>query len=157
MATPPPSAMPRTVPFWLPGHPRWNTLWLGVKYGLYLSVLWFVLAYVLNAMKAFDGEPPFMFHILSWQVLRLLVLHPMLEELLFRNVFLRLLEWRLAPHWANVVQAFCFALLHDASAEGPWFYWAFMAGLALGAICQRHRAWGPGVVAHACINAWSLL
>jgi len=113
------------------------------------------LALMVGAMSLlgawFDGESAVKVSVLS--VLSLVILHPILEETIYRRLFygeLRLLN----PIFACLAQAVMFAISHDTTES---MLYALIAGVVLGALTEVCGTYLCGVVVHFCINLRSFL
>ena len=86
-----------------------------------------------------------------------IVAAPLVEELFFRGLLLSALRSRLAPRRAIAVQAAIFGAYHAS----PNYGWGNIGlavilaavGAVLGTTAQLHPPAGPGMVAHALLNA----
>lgn len=74
---------------------------------------------------------------------------PVVEELVFRGLFLGGLSRHISFGWANVIQASLFALSHDDMPRFP-FYLAL--GLLAGWLVKRTGALSPAIALHALNN-----
>jgi membrane protease YdiL (CAAX protease family) len=97
------------------------------------------------------------------EALRLLVLAPLLEELIFRSGLQEALlrrsprATRRGAVFANVITATLFALCHFALQRGALSALTLFPALAVGWIYQRTRRLAPCVAAHAAMNAMWLV
>lgn len=73
------------------------------------------------------------------------------EEILFRGA--------IQPSAGLFVTAILFGLLHLGPSRGisAWSLWAFLAGMLLGWIYQQTQSLWPSMIAHAVVNAFSLI
>lgn len=86
-------------------------------------------------------------------VLYTAILAPMAEELLFRGLTLKILE-REFPFWAaNMLQAFCFAVIHGNPVQGIY---AFILGCLLGLLVRKYKTLRAGIFCHFIINVSGL-
>jgi membrane protease YdiL (CAAX protease family) len=81
-------------------------------------------------------------------MLRILVLVPAGEELLFRGALFGWLRRRLSAWWTISITAIVFALIHQFLIVLPL---AFLLGAALGWVRERTRSVIPGIVTHSVI------
>ena len=86
-------------------------------------------------------------------VLSLCLIHPVIEEALFRGAFYGELR-RMSPLFAILAQAVMFAIVHD-TVDG--MIYALTAGVILGILAERSGRLWPPILAHILINARSLL
>lgn len=89
---------------------------------------------------------------MSWLPLALigLVLAPLVEEILFRGVLQRDLEYRLGPAPGVLLGAAAFAAFHLE----PWrFGYLLAGGIVFGAFVQASRSLWAGILLHASANA----
>ncbi len=94
----------------------------------------------------FDGETTVELSLLS--VLSLLVLHPILEEYIYRRLFYGELR-RLNPIFACLTQGVMFAISHDTTES---ILFALLAGVTFGALMEVSGTFLCGVAAHLVIN-----
>ncbi len=74
----------------------------------------------------------------------------LMEELLFRGLFLRRLARFVGDDWANVVTALVFTFAHQVLFETPWLLpWVFFLGLLFGWVMQKTGS----VLASALLHA----
>lgn len=85
-------------------------------------------------------------------VLTIAVIPAVCEEILFRGVLLPSLARKMAPLTAVVVSALIFALIHVDGRQFDRVPFAFLMGVALGAIRVRSGSLLPCIVAHATVN-----
>ena len=85
---------------------------------------------------------------------------PIVEELFFRGLVLRSIERRLGTVWAVVLSSVLFGLAHPQplSAGGQALVMVTLAALGaiLATLAVRTGRLGPGIVAHAAFNAWTV-
>lgn len=86
-------------------------------------------------------------------VIALIIVHPLLEEYLFRGLFYGELR-AMNPIFSCLVQAVMFALVHDSVSA---VIYALGAGVILGITAERTGSLVPCIAAHCLINARSLL
>ena len=86
-------------------------------------------------------------------VLSLCLIHPVIEEALFRGAFYGELR-RMSPLFAILAQAVMFAIVHD-TVDG--MIYALTAGVILGILAERSGRLWPPILAHILINARSLV
>ena len=82
-------------------------------------------------------------------LLLMALLVPIVEELIFRGLFLGGLTRYISFGWANFIQASLFALSHDDLPRVP-FYLAL--GLLAGWLVKHTGALGPAIALHALNN-----
>ncbi|MDB4990067.1 MAG: Abortive infection protein [Myxococcaceae bacterium] len=126
--------------------------------------LQFPLTELANALHAYVFGPDPLEHQLALQnmleahslghgilvVVCLAALVPLIEELLFRGLFLFGLERRYGPGFALLLSACFFGVVHLGAVPAVY---ATVAGLVLGALALHTRSIWPGVALHAAINA----
>lgn len=82
---------------------------------------------------------------------------PALEELAFRGALLRVLNGRVGPQAAVIVQAVAFGVYHFTPWLGlatvPFMVETMVFGLCAGAVANRYGRLGPSVIAHVVNNA----
>jgi membrane protease YdiL (CAAX protease family) len=86
---------------------------------------------------------------------------PLIEELFFRGLLLRVLEGVVHPTLALLIQAVLFGAAHLRPEYG-WENLIILAvigfgGLVLGWLAQRYRRLGPGMACHAWFNLYALV
>ena len=84
----------------------------------------------------------------------LVALVPLIEELLFRGLFLFGLERRYGPGFALLASACLFGIVHMGAVPAVY---ATVAGLCLGGLALTTRSVWPGIALHAAINAVPVL
>jgi membrane protease YdiL (CAAX protease family) len=84
----------------------------------------------------------------------IVALAPMMEELLFRGLFLFGLKRRYGSGFALLVSSSFFGIVHGAPVPAVY---ATVAGLMLGALALSTRSVWPGIALHAAINAVPIL
>ncbi len=88
------------------------------------------------------------------------VVAPLVEELLFRGVFLRSLLPIVGPAGAAIIQGVLFGVYHFAPDLGLYNLVLIIAngtfGVIFGFVALRRRSLGTGIVAHAITNATAL-
>lgn len=87
-------------------------------------------------------------------VVCLVALVPIIEELLFRGLFLFGLERRYGRGFALLLSSCFFGIVHLGAVPAVY---ATVAGLMLGAIALSARSVWPGIALHAAINAVPVL
>lgn len=85
-------------------------------------------------------------------VLTIAMIPAVCEEILFRGVLLPSLARKMAPVMAVVMSALIFALIHVDGRQFDRVPFAFLMGVALGAIRLRSGSLLPCIVAHATVN-----
>ncbi len=98
-------------------------------------------------------------------VIAVALLAPVVEELMFRGLLLKLVEERRGPVRALLVSAGIFALFHllGVGTDDPVRSSAvllpqlFVVGLILGRLAQRHGRLGPAIFTHAGFNLIAVL
>ena len=132
------------------------------------ACLQFPLTELSNALHAYVFGPDPLEHQLALQnmmeahslghgllvVSCLVGLVPMIEELLFRGLFLFGLERRYGPTFALILSACFFGIVHMGAVPAVY---ATCAGLVLGALALTTRSVWPGIALHAAINAVPVL
>ena len=90
---------------------------------------------------------------LTWVLLEVVVLAPLVEELLFRVLLQGSLEREIPAVWAVVLTAIAFAGIHK------WVDWLplFPLALIMGYVYYRRRSYVANVVLHGIFNAINLL
>ena len=83
-------------------------------------------------------------------LLILAVVGPVFEELAFRGLMLGGLSRHISFGWANAVQAFAFAAMHN---DPPRFLYYFAMGLFGGWLVKRTGSLGPAIALHVLNNA----
>ena len=86
-------------------------------------------------------------------VLSLCLIHPVIEEALFRGAFYGELR-RMSPLFAILAQAVMFAIVHD-TVDG--MIYALTAGVILGILAEETGRLWPCVATHVLVNARSLV
>jgi membrane protease YdiL (CAAX protease family) len=144
---------------------RWSDLVLRPIVGGILAMAAILLASVVYAMFS-GGQPPppqRAVEILSGiqdPGLKLLAVAtvgltaPVAEEIVFRGVLYRGLEWRMGPAAAYVGSAFLFSIAH---LDVHHILHLFALGLVLAWTVDRSRSLYPGMILHGAINLSSLL
>ena len=84
----------------------------------------------------------------------LVALVPLIEELLFRGLFLFGLERRYGSGFALIASACFFGIVHMGAVPAVY---ASVAGLVLGGLALTTRSVWPGIALHAAINAGPVL
>jgi membrane protease YdiL (CAAX protease family) len=84
----------------------------------------------------------------------LVALVPLIEELLFRGLFLFGLERRYGSGFALILSACFFGIVHMGAVPAVY---ASVAGLLLGGLALTTRSIWPGIAVHAAINAVPVL
>jgi membrane protease YdiL (CAAX protease family) len=144
---------------------RWSDLVLRPIVGGVLAMAAIVLASVVYAMASGGRPPPPQraVEILSGVQdpgLKLLAVAavglaaPLAEEIVFRGVLYRGLEWRLGPASAYVGSAILFSIAH---LDLDHALHLFALGLVLAWAVERSRSIYPGMILHGAINLSSLL
>jgi membrane protease YdiL (CAAX protease family) len=86
---------------------------------------------------------------------------PLVEELFFRGLLLRSIEKRFGSVWAIVGSSVLFGLAHpqDLPAKAQALIMVSLAvfGAALATLAVKTRRLGPGILAHATFNLFSLI
>lgn len=86
--------------------------------------------------------------------IRVAIMAPILEELVFRGVILKKAKNIMPFYAANIIQAILFGLIHLNWIQGLY---AFPIGILLGYITRRYRSIIPSIVSHALLNGYSVL
>lgn len=86
--------------------------------------------------------------------IRVAIMAPILEELVFRGVILKKAKNIMPFYAANIIQAILFGLIHLNWIQGLY---AFPIGILLGYITRRYRSIIPSIVLHALLNGYSVL
>ena len=140
-----------------------NITWGFLGYLAALPIIWLVAFFSSILFRHFDtpDNPAIIMFASSHGIARLLlfieaaVMAPLLEETIFRGIFLRSLMPRMRPVLAIVVCSAVFAILHPQLPIG--FAAIFVLG-ALFSILSLHRnSLVPGIVAHAVNNGAIML
>jgi membrane protease YdiL (CAAX protease family) len=86
---------------------------------------------------------------------------PLVEELFFRGLLLRSLQRRLSDGWAVVLAAVAFGLAHGSALPVDAVVLVIVSlsvfGAALALLALRTGRLGPGIVAHALFNLFTIL
>jgi len=94
----------------------------------------------------------------NWQIAALFLVlavgAPVVEELFFRGLLQRSLAARFGPTVAIAGSAVAFGLAHFQALQLPALV---LFGLILAFLAQRSGRLGPGIVAHAAFNAFTVL
>ena len=87
-------------------------------------------------------------------VLATVVMAPIAEEIIFRELMTRQLR-QMFPFWlANIIQALAFGVYHMNIVQGVY---AFMLGLLLGYVAYRMRSVWASIMLHGIVNASGLV
>jgi hypothetical protein len=86
---------------------------------------------------------------------------PLVEELFFRGLLLRSLQRRLPDGWAVALCALAFGLAHGSALPADAVILVILSltvfGAALAILALRTGRLGPGIVAHALFNLFTIL
>ncbi len=118
-----------------------------------IAVMFAVSALTQGQATPYDLPAPADTRITPLTVLSLCLIHPLIEEWLFRGAFygeLRLMS----PIFAILAQAVMFAIVHN-TVDG--MIYALAAGVILGILAERSGRLWPPIAAHILINARSLV
>jgi len=148
---PPGSALPGAEgPLGEGSAPLWS-LGLGIAFGVALVVASRITVQRYTWARRLHLElQPFARSLSPSAVIVLALLSSAGEELLFRSL--------LQPWMGLLPQALLFGLVHQLPGSSRWVWatWAFVVGLALGALFQfTGSLWGP-LAAHALVNGVNL-
>lgn len=109
------------------------------------------LMFVISLFMQGGGAAGFEVSFLS--VVSVLIIHPVLEEYIFRKMFYSGLR-PMSPIFACLTQAVMFAIIHD-SVTGMLY--ALGAGIVLGVLVEKTGNIIPAIAAHMFINLRTLL
>ncbi len=109
--------------------------------------LMYAVSIIMGTIHASDTE----LSILS--VISLVLVHPLLEEYVFRGLFYRELR-QMSPIFAVLVQAVMFAIVHS---DVSGMIYALVAGGVLAVVVELTGRLLPSIIAHMAINIRSLL
>jgi membrane protease YdiL (CAAX protease family) len=136
-----------------------GNLRLGIIVGL-IGFFIFALTAIPVAQYMFNGQNLSVNRVIAWLpwIIPIILLNGLREELLYRGLFLKKYETKLAPKTCNLLQAIIFSLSHSVAGLGlnsyTPFIWAlviftFALGLAWGYIMQRTDSIIGSVLFHA--------
>ncbi|MDD4036694.1 MAG: type II CAAX endopeptidase family protein [Bacilli bacterium] len=86
--------------------------------------------------------------------IRVAIIAPLLEELVFRGVILKKARDIMPFYAANIVQAILFGLIHLNVIQ---CLYVFPVGILFGYIARRYRSIIPSIVLHALLNGYAVL
>ena len=86
--------------------------------------------------------------------LSIALLTPIVEEYLFRGVLLNSFNKHLSFHWANVIQALLFALIHD---NMDFFFHHFALGVIAGILVRNHKHLYSAIALHILNNTLAIV
>lgn len=86
--------------------------------------------------------------------IRVAIIAPLFEELVFRGVILKKARDIMPFYAANIVQAILFGLIHLNVIQ---CLYVFPVGILFGYIARRYRSIIPSIVLHALLNGYSVL
>ncbi|MBQ4193160.1 MAG: CPBP family intramembrane metalloprotease [Clostridia bacterium] len=118
-----------------------------------LIAVMFAVSALMQGQAAPWGPAESGMRVTALTVLSLCLIHPAIEEYLFRGAFYGELR-RMHPIFAILAQAVMFAIVHDTVDS---MVYALGAGVILGILAERSGRLWPAVIAHILINARSLL
>jgi membrane protease YdiL (CAAX protease family) len=82
-------------------------------------------------------------------VIIICLIGPFIEEFVFRGLVIKLLRRFLPFLWVNLLQAAIFGIQHFNIIQ---MIYAFLAGLILGYIYNKHQTLYAPIIAHICMN-----
>lgn len=112
----------------------------------------FAVSVLMNGQAAPSEFPVGRDVVTPLSVLSLCLIHPVIEEWLFRGAFYGELR-RMNPLFAILAQAVMFAIVHD-TVDG--MIYALTAGVILGILAERSGRLWPAIAAHILVNVRSL-
>ena len=118
-----------------------------------IAVMFAVSALTQGQATPYDLPAPSDSRITALTVLSLCLIHPVIEEWLFRGAFYGELR-RMSPIFAVLAQAVMFAIVHN-TVDG--MIYALAAGVIIGILAERSGRLWPPIAAHILINARSLV
>ena len=149
---------------------RWSDLWVGL--GVALAVQLIVLPMVGLLLRPLLGEPEVSGPVQDLMdkaqgvafvglVLSVAVGAPIVEELFFRGLLLRSLQRRMPDTAAILLSSVAFGLAHASALPADAVILVMVSltvfGAVLAALAVRTGRLGPGIVAHASFNLFTVI